>query len=362
MAQLTRAELAAVPPSGVTAYLVSVGWQQVYRDEYASAWSRAGVPDEVEVPLNGTLRDYPARIAELIAVLSEIESRPKRAVLADMLAPLVDRQVIRIMPETPTGTLGLHDAALALEGVRELYLAAASSLALNGAPPVLPKRKPEQAWEFVRGVRLGQTAVGSYVLRVETPIVDESRAPLASRSVLTHLHAAASATLRMADNNADVANARAADGISANLCEGLMGIGGANANPFSLSFSWSSTSPVDPATPDLTFGRESIAWLKKAGKRLRQLPLSEKAVVQGRVVEMRRVMPKSAGEVVIEGSVQMGDQVINEKITMWLAPPDYAKAIAANLNGQVLRAEGVRWLVGHQSELRGVKNIEPVTK
>lgn len=279
---LDRDELADLPPEDVAAYLAAHGWQRDASQGPSEIWSltAAGAEFDVHLPNNAELRDYPARVAEVLAALAEVETRPREEILRDLQNPRIDVQHIRLLPDAPSGTIPLHGGFLAIRGVHDLYLAAATSAVLRTTPPVLPAQRPAEAWRFVRTVRLGQTGAGSYVLRVETPLEGSSR------DVLAHLYRA----IRTAHSTAGVGTVfdfarHTGAGVTANLCKALADIGGTHRNPFEFSFTWAPAVPFEADTPALRFDGRRIARLRDASDHLRTLPASEEGGVRQRGTE-----------------------------------------------------------------------------
>ncbi|MGH3839600.1 MAG: hypothetical protein ACRDSF_28440, partial [Pseudonocardiaceae bacterium] len=188
--------MAGIDPAGIVAYLRASGWREAGSYGRAAIWTRPvdGAEAEVLVPVSGELRDYPTRLVELVSTLSTVEGRLVADVLQDLRSPMLDVQYIRMMPDGPSGSTPLHEGYLAIKGVHDLFLAAATSAVSSERPTVLPSQKPPQARGFLDQVRLGQTSRGSYVLRVETPLPPPGvEPPVSSRGVLLHLYQATSA-------------------------------------------------------------------------------------------------------------------------------------------------------------------------
>lgn len=360
-----KAEFAAVPPGDVATYLTGRGWRRDGSEGLSEIWSL----DELDVllPENSLLRDYPVRLAELVSTLADVEGRPREEVLRDLRSPRVDVQHIRLLPDSPSGTTPLHEGFVAIRGVHDLFLAAATSAILRSPTPVLPNQKPSGAWSFMRGVRLGQTGVGSYVLRVETPIVDSISAgdsllsdPVSSREVLTRLHRGVQAAHSAANANQVSAFERYTQtGVSANFCKALADIGGVRRSPFEISFAWAPAEPRHDPMPALHFDRRMISRLKEASEHLRTLLVADNAQVVGRVVELRRASPNALGAAVIEGTVHVGNQRSRDKIIARLRVNDYETAMQLHRTGESLVVRGRLVRSGSHLELTDVEVADP---
>jgi len=312
---LDSRELRGVPPDAVSTYLRLTGWQDSGGYGRATIWSQSVDDYDVEVllPNSSELRDYPARMTELLGTLSEVEGRSREDILRELRFPLLDVQYIRTLPESPTGTTPLAEGAKAIQGVRDLFLAAATSTVLPERGAVLPSgQKPQQARDFLEQVRLGVPTAGSYVLRVETPIGETSEVPGGARAVLLHLYRAVRSAHVAAVESARVGTPRPFErqidqGVSANLCSALADIGGGRRSPFEFRFAWARTVPVDEPTPDLRFAREHIDALRDAQTHLKNLADTVPATVVGDVVNLDRDPEEPTGRVVIRGRVELPD-------------------------------------------------------
>lgn len=359
---------AGIDPAGIVAYLRESGWRETGGYGRAAIWTRLvdGAEAEVLVPVSAQLRDYPARLAELVGTLATIERRPVSEILQDLRSPWLDVQYIRMLPDGPSGSTPLHEGYLAVKGVHDLFLAAATSAVSAERPTVLPSQKPPQARGFVDQVRLGQTSRGSYVLRVETPLPREFvEQPVSSREVLLHLYQATSAAHDAATRSSRGGDStpfveRVGEGVSANLCDALVDIGGQRQSSFDIRFAWAPASPVRLDTPVVRFDRPVIAALKAGAKFLRKLPVTETATVTGRVVDLHRSPMDRLGRVQVEGAVEATDQRRDGRVTMRLAPQHYDLAVSAHGAGRPLRVVGELRHTGRQFEISTVSSVEIV--
>ncbi|MGH3997895.1 MAG: hypothetical protein ACRDTJ_10585 [Pseudonocardiaceae bacterium] len=357
--------MAGIDPAGIVAYLRASGWREAGSYGRAAVWTRLvnGAEAEVLVPVSGELRDYPTRLAELVGTLSTVEQRPASEVLQDLRSSWLDVQYIRMMPDGPSGSTPLHEGYLAIKGVHDLFLAAATSAVSPERPAVLPSKKPPQAHGFLDQVRLGQTGRGSYVLRVETPLPSPGiTPPVSSREVLLHLYQMTSSAHAAArdTNETDFAAfaERVGEGVSANLCQALVDIGGQRQNAFEMRFAWAPAAPLDLVTPTMRFDRPLIKMLRAGARYLRQLPVTETATVVGRVVELHRTPTDRLGKVQVEGTVEATGQRYEDRVTMWLTLRDYDLALSAHRAQHPLRVVGELRHTGRQFEISRVSRVE----
>ncbi len=364
---MTADAMAGIEPTGIVAYLQASGWREAGGYGRAVIWTRPvdGAEFEVLVPVSGELRDYPIRLAELVGTLSTVEQRPVLEILQDLRSAWLDVQYIRMMPDGPSGSTPLHEGYLAIKGVHDLFLAAATSAVSTERPAVLPSKKPPQAHGFVDQVRLGQTGRGSYVLRVETPLPSPGiTPPVSSREVLLYLYQATSSAHTAArdarDSDLTAFAGRVGDGVSANLCQALVDIGGQRQNAFEIRFAWASAAPVDLVTPMMRFDRSLIKTLRAGVRYLRKLPVTENATVVGRVVELHRTPTDRLGKVQVEGTVEAAGQQYEDRVTMWLTLRDYDLALSAHRAQRPLRVVGELRHTGRQFEISRVSSVETI--
>jgi hypothetical protein len=367
IAGLTANELAFVDLTDLVSYLRSRGWQEAGKYARAVIWTRdlREGQAEVLVPERSDLLDYPRRVGDIARTLSAVERRTVGAVIQDLLSSRIDVLHVRTLPG---GSVPLLEGYLAVKGVSDLLLAAATAAALPERPPVLPTRKPyrERAQEFLDQVRLGQPADNSYVLRVEVPLPLPDVVPLVStRDVTTFLYQASSSALEAAGevrgDDLSEFNERVGDGVSANLCAALAAIGGERQSPYELSFGWAQAQPVEHDTPSLKVDQQAIGTLRRASDYLSTLPVSESAIVIGRVVELHRGRTDKLGKVTLKGDLEASGVGRREgRVTVRLDPRAYDVALTAHANDQLLRVTGSVRDTGRRYEISRVDSVRMV--
>lgn len=365
--ETSKNERRTVDLTAIVTYLRSTGWRESGTYSRAIVWTTIVHESEVEllVPATSELRDYAERVADIVRTLSFVEGRPEPEVIRDLRSTQVDVYHVRAFPDGASGTIPLSEGMRAVKGVHDILLAAATAAASPDRPSVLPSQKPLAAKAVIDQLRLGQTSVGSYVLRVESPLADASLKPAVSaRDVLLLLHQAASAAHDAAaethGENFIEFEERIGDGVSANLCEALVDIGGQRQSMFELSISWATASPAEADTPLVRFDSRAISTLKRAAKHLRRLPVAEAVVVIGRVTHLERPRPTDKlGKVQLTGTIQAKDQRREEdRIVMRLNPQQYSLAVATHGDGRNVRVTGALRHTGRQYEISRIDRFE----
>ena len=160
------------------------------------------------------------------------------------------------------GTIPIKAAVAFVERARDLMLAAACA-AINKRS-YFATRKPAQATDYLDHVRMGQTERGSFVLTILSPVTPLLRLadlfPMEppepyERSVTRTLAVSLSAIRAAADTAAAQGDLKpfsdaVEQGVSANLCEALVGL--AQVSPsdgLDIGISWSPNRAVAATTP-----------------------------------------------------------------------------------------------------------------
>jgi hypothetical protein len=365
-AQVTdRDALAARLPSELAMYLRSQSWAIRVRSGSGIQWVKTIDGEEFEAlqPQESSIRDYAARVRDLLGVLAIAEDRSELEVLADITNVSMDIHTIRAYPpdEAP-GMIGIEDGVQAYESVRGLILAAAYAVAADRPRAVQPARRPAEISRLLREVRIGPPAEGSFILSVHTPVPprlssaqptlfepDEtaSREPFERRvslklyDAVRAAHAAANEALIDA-NGLDVFTEVVPAGVSANLCEALVGLGGEAGHSFELSLRLAPSRPLLSARlSPIRFRRDHLPVLASAARELRERTPEEDVVVEGNVVRLHRE-GGGAGEISVAGTVD-GDERLR-RVWMSLAGDDYLAAARAHqeMSAVVVRGDLVR--------------------
>lgn len=343
-------------PRSVRIYMRSHGWvPSVDEAGLIKRWTLRVEDDEyqVDTPTSKASRDYPQRIADLLATLTVVEDRPESDVLRDLTTVAYDVQYVRTQPGTPTGTSPISDAVDAFRHAQSMIVAAATTL--DDPRAVLPNRKSVRTTEFIRRVLAGPTREGSFVLSLLIPVpprlsteedlvlFDDPNVPY-ERQVTTRLHEALRATLEAAtlvndvDEGIEAFTSRVNLGVSANLCEALVGLSGERRSGIEVSFGWALDRPRVSTEP-IIFGSDLIPLLESAGQEIRRLEPESDVEIRGYVTRLHREGTGS-GDVTIAGSLVDDPDERIRRVTASLAESDYQKAIEAHKDGQSIEIIG----------------------
>jgi hypothetical protein len=346
--------LRAIQPADAALYLRSHNWLQGHTEPgRASYWTLTQNGEEYEalLLLDVQLRDYALRMGELLKNLALVENRSQGEIYSDLLATGSDVIRVRICdPESSDGSLSIEDHAQISQKTRDLILAAACSA--TEYRPVWHSRKPAPALEYLRSVRIGQSERGSYVLTINSPVppfLHDQRQIVDTQETferhVTQTLAHALHALNLAAEEAALTQEMAGfdrainQGVSANLCDAVVGLWGTASTQRRLEFQFS-WSPARQVPPDMihrvTLAPDRRAFIQAAARQMREREPVEQFELRGPVVKLERAEGSSEGKVTLVGLVD-GRQV---RVVMQLADDAYTLAVDAHREGLILRAVG----------------------
>ena len=359
-----------VTPLGVHAYLAAHGWMRTgsYRSDRGGVYRRRDDRETVLVPASNRFADYPIRILELAEVVGRTEDRRPSMVLADLSLATVDLIRVRLPIAHDDYSIALNAGVDLLDGARRLLLAAACST-------VRPQRqfragRNERAASYLDGVRLGQTAPGSFIVNLQIPVspalaeADQNHLfepPFerrANRTLVAGLRAVREATDLVNRGEGDIwaFDARVQSGVSANLCTAaaeLIGIGGG----LEVCVSWALTRPQneehDEQRSTVRFQSPDALVLTEAARILSSQQERVDERIEGYVSALARDQTEPDGRATIKA-------VIDGALTSVKAdfsPSEYNKITTAHANRLTvslegdLRREGQRWHLANPRDL-----------
>ncbi len=367
-----RGALEAFRPLDLLAYLRSAGWTRGPEiGDRASLWIKnegEATEDDVSVPLRRDAADFALRIAELLSTLERTEQRSQEEIVRDIFSTSADLVRIRALtPEAADGSIPLEVGVGLVEHARDLLEAAAC--AAVGPRPYWARRRPPQALDFMNQVRMGQTERGSYVLTILSPVTPvlkdewEAESPF-ERRVTETLTRSLRAVLRAAQEAAESADLEpfrraVADGVSANLCDALGGLGQVSPeHGFEVSVSWSRSRPVDgPAVSTIKLGSDYFPLLKEASRLFKETAPRDEFSLLGLVVKLDRALGAGSGEVTVSTLIDERPR----RVVLELADADYKEAIRAHRETMPISCTGELIKEGKLFRLRNPRQFETLT-
>lgn len=344
--------LASTGPLELLSYLRTSGWEQrQWVPEKFSVWTRRTDLGEFEVTLPLVrFRDYSIRLGQLLSVLEVVEQRSQLEIISDLSTATSD--VVRVSsdyPDAGQGSIPIEDAVLFVQKSRDMMLSAAC--AAIEPRKYYPPRKFGQAMDYLKGVRMGQTERGSYVLTIVSPVtpafpqdrrdVEEPYERQVTRvlaSAVASVHHAADRAI--ATDTLDPFREAVGNGVSANLCEALVGMSGVTGESrgVGLRFLWSRSRPIRDGVPERTIlPADTMPVIQEAGRVLREEAPVEDFELQGVIIALDRPAGAPIGTVTVLGFVQERPR----RIRMELGEPDYAVAARAHADRAPIICYGV---------------------
>ena len=340
-------------PAQLNGYLLSQGWfEDGVLGEIATIWHRKEKEYhefEIVQPLTINLKDYEKRVYDLVNVLSEFENRAFFDIADDLNNYHADIVKIRVVhDDVEGGSIPLNDGVLLFEKAKELMVSVVKS--------TFDKRKyfvggkiTEEVAEYINNIRLGQTEHGSYIVNVVAPIerYEEVQQDHARISVMR----AVSDTLAMsltAINEAiqefkgtqrnDSFDDAVQKGVSANLCDALIGLSGEAKNrDVKITISMSKAEPIlENAHFEHSFYSSNVPYLQKASDYYKEKYVLLDQKVSGLVIKLSHEEDEDYGVVTIEALV--GD--IEKNVSIQLPTIEYWEAHSAHKKLQLIECIG----------------------
>ena len=247
-----------VRPLDLVSYLQAKGWHEAQRLESGAFWiqERGNETHEILVPLDSGLRDFPTRISEILVTLEGTEDRSQFEILEDLTLQNADIIRPRLLGTHGDGSITIEQGMLIHEKARDLLLAAAC--AAIEPKSLYARRKPELAMAYLNRARFGLARRGSYIMTIISPVAPliATEADLFGTNTITEpferstvrilargLRAIANAVPEVArTGNIDQMRAAVDNGVSAQLCESIVGLHNSSGEQgVDFSFAWSAT-------------------------------------------------------------------------------------------------------------------------
>ncbi len=368
-------------PLDVVRYLRVNGWREESQNgDRASTWLRQTSTDdehEILLPLQRSLGDYALRMADVFRTLELAEERSQTEILQDVLTAGSDIIRVRLFTDRSQTTLPIEDAVLATNKAKEMMLAAACAA-------VEPRqyyhaRKFDDATNYVRRLRFGQSEAGSYVftihsrvppalqLPVPVELEDDLDAPF-ERTVTYTLASGLEAAYRAANRAAAIGDIAPFEdavqhGVSANLCDALVGLGGTDGtSTFEISLSFSPSRQAPSSVPrSIQFSPDVLPLFEEATRVFKHKSPQDDFELEGVVVQMKQEDEPSEPDsraIQITGSVE-GKM---RKVELSLPEEDFDRAVEAFKARSTVRVHGKLTRTGNRFVLRNARSFEVLSE
>jgi hypothetical protein len=339
-------DASALSPETLGQYLSATGWAPEQRLERATLWTRREDDGDFQVLVPGdrTLRDYASRVSDFLTTVAAVEERPIRLLIDDLQVSGADTLAFRLLPSGPVGTIPLFNAVDALTGVRELVVSSTFSL-MSDQPMLVQGRRPEQALEFARTVRLGTPRAGSWAIAAQlaVPQISSDGGPPFARQVSLQMHravracyAASGEALREFDLALFLR--RTGDGVSSNVCEALSKLG-RDGVPYDVRFNWARQLPASVPARSFRFSAQRIEVLHKAAEQLKVAVPDGEITVEGQVSKLRRENGEG-GQATVRGPISTVYGSSERSVRVLLPDDLYQRVVDAHGRRQHVRVSG----------------------
>ncbi len=364
-------ESSAVSAEQLQAYLRSKQWFEDGKiRSVATIWHRRDDEDaEVVLPLP-YVRDFRQRVRDALVAIALFERRNVSDVISDVNQLFSNVIAVRVVhADTEDGTIPINDGVLLISKARELLSSAAQA--------VYAKRRhfsgpaPKDARDYLDTLLLGQTEIGSYVVNVIAPnqpsfVVEQSGVefttadalPL-SQAITSNLVAGLDALAKASAQYAEIGDLSAFDGavfsgVSANLCDALLGFSGERRNrTFEITVTAAAGPMFDSEVRRFEFDGPQVEVLEKASGYYKDDYVLPDRVLSGYITKLVRPRDETAGTITLDSIV--GD--VERKVRVSLTGEDYHLAVIAHDKGHLVRVQGDVHIKPKTAELLNPKNF-----
>ncbi|MTC21809.1 MULTISPECIES: hypothetical protein [unclassified Providencia] len=224
-------------------YLTSNGWViSIKKDGLFAIWESCEHPDyEILQPLNSKSSDFNCRVIDLVDVLSKTKNKS----ISDINSEIneISDDVIRIRVihnDVDNGSIPFNDGVELFVKAKELLVSAARSV-FKVQKGFYSGKSPEIVTNYFDSLKLSQTEIGSYILKVASPIYqqdedqsDHCEVPfgrvVSSRIIHSVLKLEKAVESFKETNNHIHFEQAIGDGVGAALCSAIVGLSGQRRN------------------------------------------------------------------------------------------------------------------------------------
>jgi len=336
--------LKALRPLDVAGYLAAKGWQRVrIRDGIAQYW-QLGDGYEVLLPLDARFDSFATRMMELLSTIERAEQRDQPAVIHDIRTGSAD--TIRVAvddQDVADGTIAVEAGDALVSSARKMAWAAACSTVRPRA--AFKRRRPPEANNYMKNVRLAHGEMGSFVVRLLSPVPPVTRietvgdgadvvvsTPFERRAMETlasGLDAAKRVTAeQFGEGKFNHFDRYVGDGLSANLCDALSNSRDYFGKSFVLkvSIAWSWRRPSRITSPvAFEFNYDNLEVLKETGRLFENFEPQEEFELAGTIFRLERGEGQEVGAATVRSYMDRRYKLVRIE----LDPDDFEIATTA---------------------------------
>jgi len=296
-------KLLGITAASVERYLSLKGWvrDHNFRNRNMMVFDYLEPKRRIAVPASETYDDFYVNLNETLCTISVFEQRSVDDIIKDMLTIFFDRMEFRIVSTlSRDGKLPLDYAANCIEGLKDLILY--SACAEQKAQPVC-RRTSNTAKDYLDCFNLAQTEIGSFVINIDTQVIDEQDEQLRLKNspvifppehkIITRIYTAISQIYEAVEQNQkpnEVASNAYETGMTANMCEALMKLKPLNDNAeihATIRYASALTQSFDNNNP-IVFGEHHFYVIDELAKIYRDEYLCQDVVLTGLVKSLSK--------------------------------------------------------------------------
>ncbi len=339
--------LASLEINHVRDYLRQMGWRVDKSNEDREIWV---ADDETRVLLpRRRLDDFVSLAAELVVRVAANARRSEDDVLIELSWPGYDKLTARTHADSASPAVPIQEAIGATDALRDLVVAAARASESRQA-------NFRGGWSSTVGryfdrVQMIPSMPGSFTLRALLPInaeppeqlllpaLDTASIRSVSRTLISGVRAARDAAeARSQGAGTNVFDAAVSEGVSAELLDALVRLGGpeGETSAVELGVTWTYSAP-EPRSEPIRIEPGLLPVLAEGVAVLRASVEEVSAVLTGSVTRLHREPNIGAGEVTVQGYLDAGAGSSTRSMKFELDEYSYSRAIAAHRDGSTVR-------------------------
>lgn len=305
----------------------------------STVWHNSAFVDaEILLPSTKDLKDYNRSLMNVIKELSRVEQQSLTNVIKNIINASNDLISIRIVHnDVNNGSIPLEDGVLLHQRIRDMMSAVAQSTIFKDKYFTGPR--PPEAITYINEIRFGLSEKGSYIVNVLAPVeqqasdLEQIETTSFSRLVTETLSKSLNALTQAIESfgsrsEVEVFNSMVQAGVSANLCDALIGLSGQNRNRgFEISLSTSKAIEYqNNLNTNFAFRNTDTELLEKASNFYKDNYVIPNTTISGIIKKLSRASNEETGEVTI--AIEIGDST--RSVTFELNAEDYVEAIHAH--------------------------------
>jgi hypothetical protein len=345
-----RALIGDVNQALLRSYLEANGWRHTADlKRLATIWHKMEQErgfSEVVLPSNEA-KDYLDRMHDALLAIASFENVELQDLVQKVTSFFADRISVRVIhADVSDGTIPLEDGVALNQRARDL-MAAAALTTISKRKHYSGKRSPETK-AFLDTLRLGQTSHGSYIINVIAPVqpTEELQASIPTSSLtrvvtnnlVSSLSALSEATATYAmQQELNVFDSAIEGGVSANMCDALVGISGEKeSRQFEIVITPATVEDSPSSSRTFSFDAEAINSIRKASDYYKDNFVLPDKVVTGFVKRLDRPTENESGTITIEAKVYEAEK----HIQIELHNDDYLEAVSAHKAKEPVQCRG----------------------